>query len=321
MSKVKRFGVRSAFTLIELLVVIAIIGVLIGLLLPAIQKVREAAARTQSQNNLKQMALGMINAAGTNGNKMPPALDVYNGVGGNFFVHILPYIEEENLYTIATAAGNTVFPYTAATAPTSTSASYTVKTFISPVDNTNPGSGGYISYAANGLVFTSGAQYPSKFNPKGTTKCIILMERAAISGGKFTGLTGYSASPANPQNLLPDNHFWNGLNTTLPYLNLGGPVAYLGPTSASAFNYGTFTPGANYAAIPFADFGVDPTLTNEDAPQAFSSAAGVSVALGDGSVRAVSKGVDHTSNISTFGAWTVLTNPAVNVALPDSSGW
>lgn len=109
----------AAFTLVELLVVIAIIGVLVALLLPAVQAAREAARRQQCQNNLRQLSLGLLNYESARGSFPPafefaqgqePAALAPNAIGPNWAVRLLPFIEQAAIFNLidksVTATGN-----------------------------------------------------------------------------------------------------------------------------------------------------------------------------------------------------------------------
>ncbi len=91
---------RAGLTLVELLVAIAIIGILIGMLLPAVQQIREAARRIQCQNNLHQLALGTLNYSGAHKEHLPPLWKTANPNPWDNFswrIDILPFIEANNL--------------------------------------------------------------------------------------------------------------------------------------------------------------------------------------------------------------------------------
>src|SRR5262249_6375931 len=134
----RRSGHRGGFTLIELLVVIAIIAVLIGLLLPAVQKVREAAARSSCQNNLKQIALAVHNYHDANGLMPVNSLitdQQNNWVSPNWswLARILPYVEQEPLYRNANIPKNTLGDTTGNPSTRDLCATQ-IKTYLCPTD-------------------------------------------------------------------------------------------------------------------------------------------------------------------------------------------
>ena len=172
---------RQGFTLIELLVVIAIIAILIGLLLPAVQKVREAAARAKSSNNLKQIALATHNFNDAYQGKLPQLTDVGTGAPqgaglNSFFYNILPYIEQDNIYKIFNKTASSSYHTSTGTGG---AAQNIINTYLSPADSTS----------SSGTTTTIGSTSPT--------------QQALSTGSSYVALpTTITITPTPPQPFL-----------------------------------------------------------------------------------------------------------------------
>ncbi len=206
---------RQAFTLIELLVVIAIIAVLIGLLLPAVQKVREAAARMSCQNNLHQLGVALHNYEGALGN-LPPVFPAtpkppYVGLVPPYFyswsvlAQLNPFLEQTNIYNrMNLSEPMYTLPTLTITPDNRFAVQQTVKLFLCPSDTMQSVGGGYgvaafgpVNYCASiGSGATNGgAPYGSPWDADG-------LFRAAVNG-RFAEVTdGLSNTAAFSESLL-----------------------------------------------------------------------------------------------------------------------
>jgi prepilin-type N-terminal cleavage/methylation domain-containing protein len=306
---------QRGFTLIELLVVIAIIAVLIGLLLPAVQKVREAANRVLCGNNLRQIGLANHNFATDHNGLLPTGKGWFpgppnSGARGQWLFHLLPYLEQDNLYKCSyNGAFYDSYNDDVTAKP--------IKSFVCPSDP-SAGSNGVVTdniqglrwgagcYASNAQVYgkvdaenrfiTSQwtAMIPASF-PDGTSNTILCAEKyahctnaASPEGGSLWGYWG--KYPPNPQ--APE---WYNHNYPL------FPAFALSWTANSI----SIGPASKFQVQP------SPYLGNCDPTRASTAhAEGILVCLADGSVRLLSPGISPAT-------WWALCTPAGGEVLGD----
>jgi prepilin-type N-terminal cleavage/methylation domain-containing protein len=289
---------KRGFTLIELLVVIAIIAILIGLLLPAVQKVREAAARMQSANNLKQMALALHNMNDVNG-VLPLSEGAYPTAGapvgpskpmvGTVQYFMLPYIEQDNVYKAQ-----------AQLHPDSWWCGYNIKTYYSPGDPSAP---------ANGEPDGSNPRWGTSYAPNEAVFDVALTITPSFRNGNI-----------NPVARIPST-FLDGTSNTIvfaeKYMTCGTgnrrATFYWGETCLNCGTPGNYSGACNRLDTNPVNVGSPPMFysssgkvgaalvpENKPSPNACNPcllqglwAGGIQVGMGDGSVRLVTTSVSQ----------------------------
>jgi prepilin-type N-terminal cleavage/methylation domain-containing protein/prepilin-type processing-associated H-X9-DG protein len=230
---------RRAFTLIELLVVLAIIAILLGLLLPAVQKVRAAAARIKCANNLKQIGLAMHNYMDTNDGLPPNGVFIYNGSAmvqtspWSAIARILPFVEQENLFRNI----NLTQPYS--TQPFVTSKR--VATYICPSEINDKGSGSDPTYG----------------NKNYTLNYAVNLGTWAVMTQKAAGMQ-YGDGAFSPNMGYRFADFTDGTSNTIAVAEVKGYTPRLSGSLNTATYSPPLPPPSSPGAPPFATAPFDP---------------------------------------------------------------
>jgi prepilin-type N-terminal cleavage/methylation domain-containing protein/prepilin-type processing-associated H-X9-DG protein len=286
-------GQREGFTLIELLVVVVVLALLVALLLPAVQKVREAAHRIQCANNLKQVGLAAANYAAGNGEQLPPFYDNRNGSDLQVLVLLLPYLEQDGVYA---TFGNPLFLQNGgASIPAvySCPADPTLGDGLGPLSSI--GKPWFMGcYGVNYQVFgnpafgdmasptdpapgNNAAGFPNLANSfsDGTSNTVLFAEQLARREGGFANLWAHGG-------WYP---FSAGYSALFAYGRADGTAGY--STRMLPGTYGVVGPKSLFKVRPVAN-------GNMVGPMGYASsshAGGMNVALADGSVRFLQEGM------------------------------
>jgi prepilin-type N-terminal cleavage/methylation domain-containing protein/prepilin-type processing-associated H-X9-DG protein len=287
------FASRSAFTLIELLVVIAIIAILIGLLLPAVQKARESASRVKCLNNLKQIGVALHNYVGTTG-VLPAGSDQ---LGFSAHAYLLPYLEQNVLYN---QINFTVKPSNAANSvPYGTS----ISLFLCPSDPTASvpvGDGGnsyvwnygsslqWASNAASGAFVFGNVTFKLTDISDGTSNTAAFSERLKgnfnnANRNPLTTLYQCPGSPTTPAQAVADAALLNPYTANVFMSDMG--QVWIQASNYTAYQHVT-PPNTYQCAWPPANCGMGASSAHS---------GGVNLLLCDGSARFVANGISISS--------------------------